>query len=136
MLFICEVNGTEISFELKLSKYSRTFRGLILVMAHFYRIKKKKNCSLWGPVFANFLSTCFHWPRNFRFQKFLNFVKTCFKQLLCKDIFSPKFFGRACSWELTKFANFATTRPYKNYSFYLMIAIEKGIEKTTYFLFI
>ena len=33
---------TEINFELKLSKYSKTLRGLILVKADFYKIKKKK----------------------------------------------------------------------------------------------
>ena len=40
-MFICKVNGTEINFELKLSKYSKTLRGLILVKADFYKIKKK-----------------------------------------------------------------------------------------------
>ena len=40
-MFICEVTGTEINFELKFSKYSKTLRGLILMEADFYKIKKK-----------------------------------------------------------------------------------------------
>ena len=61
-MFICEVTGTEINFELKFSKYSKTLRGLILMEADFYKIKKKKhkkNYSLRGPVFRNFLSIIF-----------------------------------------------------------------------------
>ena len=41
-MFICEVNETEINFELKLSKSARTLKGLILVKADFYKIKKRK----------------------------------------------------------------------------------------------
>ena len=48
-MFICEVNGTEINFDLKFSKYSKALRGIILVKADFYNIKKK-NCSSRGPV--------------------------------------------------------------------------------------
>ena len=40
-MFLCEVNGTEINFELKLSKAARTLRGLILVNGDFYKEKKK-----------------------------------------------------------------------------------------------
>ena len=59
-MLICEVNGPEVNFELNLSKYSKTFRGVILVKADFYNQKKKKNCSSREQVFANFLSTYFH----------------------------------------------------------------------------
>ena len=41
-MLICEVNGPEVNFELNLSKYSKTFRGVILVKADFYNQKKKK----------------------------------------------------------------------------------------------
>ena len=41
-MFICEVNETEINFELKLRKSVRTLTGLIFVKADFYKIKKRK----------------------------------------------------------------------------------------------
>ena len=45
-MLICEVNGPEVNFELNLSKYSKTFRGVILVKADFYNQKKKKKKKL------------------------------------------------------------------------------------------
>ena len=57
-MFICEVNGTEINFDLKFSKYSKALRGIILVKADFYNIKKKK-LQFAGTSFGNFLVLIF-----------------------------------------------------------------------------
>ena len=64
-MFIYKVNGTEIKFELKLRKYSKTLRRLILVKVRFYKIKKKKkrktkSCTSRRPIFAIFLTAYFH----------------------------------------------------------------------------
>ena len=58
-MFICEVNGTEINFDLKFSKYSKALRGIILVKADFYKIKKTKT-AVRGDQFREFFSTYFH----------------------------------------------------------------------------
>ena len=92
-MLICEVNGPEVNFELNLSKYSKTFRGVILVKADFYNQKKKtkKNCSSREQVFANFLSTYFHWPRNFRYLVMVYFHKERNSLILWRHIFSNNF---------------------------------------------
>ena len=62
-MFICEVTGTEINFELKFSKYSKTLRGLILMEADFYKIKKKKTQKkllFAGTSFQEFFKYYFH----------------------------------------------------------------------------
>ena len=73
-VLICEVNGTEINFEFKLSKSARSLRGLILMTADFYKFKKnkkqKKNCSSRGVVFTN-VSFSNSFSRIFFQQKFL-----------------------------------------------------------------
>ena len=94
-MLIREVNGTEVNFELKLSKYSKTFRGVVLVKADFYNKKKTKqkktSCRSREPVFANFLSTYFHWPRNFRFSVMVYFHKERKSLILWRLIFSNNF---------------------------------------------
>ena len=57
-MLIREVNGTEVNFELKLSKYSKTFRGVVLVKADFYN-KKKQNKKKQAVVRGNQFSQIF-----------------------------------------------------------------------------
>ena len=58
-MLIREVNGTEVNFELKLSKYSKTFRGVVLVKADFYNKKKKQNKKKQAVVRGNQFSQIF-----------------------------------------------------------------------------
>ena len=69
-MLIREVNGTEVNFELKLSKYSKTFRGVVLVKADFYNKKKnktKKNkLSFAGTSFRKFFKYLFSLTKKFQ----------------------------------------------------------------------
>ena len=69
-MLIREVNGTEVNFELKLSKYSKTFRGVVLVKADFYNKKKnktKKNkLSFAGTSFRKFFKYLFPLTKKFQ----------------------------------------------------------------------
>ena len=83
-MLICKVNGTEVNFELKLSKYSKTFRRVILVKADFYNQKKM---SFAGTSFCKCFKYLFSLTKNFQIfsdgllsqrKKFVNFVETHF----------------------------------------------------------